>query len=218
MAKKYEFTGETKAWLGHTLHRIRALSSFEGVKAGDLGGWIEKEENLSQGGSAWVYGSAVVGASAVVDDSAVVYGEAVVCGSAVVCDSARVYDSARVCDEAVVCGSARVCDSAVVYDEARVYGSAWVYGSAVVWRTNHYFCIGPMGSRLDFTTFFRSKDKQIYVRCGCFHGDIDAFALKVQADHGNNQHAKAYMAAIELAKMQIDLSGDDPEVEEAADE
>ena len=152
MAKKYEFTGETKAWLGHTLHRIRALISFEGVKAGDLGGWIEKEENLSQDGSAWVYGSAVV------------------------------------CDE------------------------------AMVWRTNHYLCIGPMGSRLDFTTFFQSKDKQIYVRCGCFHGDIDAFALKVQAAHGNNQHAKAYMAAIELAKMQIDLSGDDPEVEEAADE
>lgn len=58
-----------------------------------------------------------------------------------------------------------------------------------------------MGSGLDFTTFFRSKDKQIHVKCGCFCGDIDAFALKVQATHGDNQHAKTYMAAIELAKM-----------------
>ena len=46
MNKKFEFTGETKAILGNTLHRIRALISFGEVGAGELGGWIEKEENL----------------------------------------------------------------------------------------------------------------------------------------------------------------------------
>ena len=51
--KKYEFTGETKQWLGRTLHRIRAVADFKlaggiKVKAGELGGWIEEEENLSQ--------------------------------------------------------------------------------------------------------------------------------------------------------------------------
>lgn len=46
--KKYEFTGETKVAFGVTLHRIRALVDIRaGVKAGAVGGWIEKEENLA---------------------------------------------------------------------------------------------------------------------------------------------------------------------------
>lgn len=48
--KKYELTDETKVEHGVTLHRIRALVDIVryGVKAGDLGGWIESEANLSQ--------------------------------------------------------------------------------------------------------------------------------------------------------------------------
>lgn len=58
--KKYEFTGESKELNGVTLHRIRAIKDFRNVKAGDLGGWIEKESNLSHYGDAWVYGNAEV--------------------------------------------------------------------------------------------------------------------------------------------------------------
>lgn len=55
---KYEFTGETKKNVhGVTLHRIRALVAIAaiGVAAGDLGGWIESENNLSVSDDAWVY-------------------------------------------------------------------------------------------------------------------------------------------------------------------
>lgn len=54
--RKYEFTGETKVFLNKTLHRIRAVVDFGTVHAGDVGGWIEKEENLNHCGDAWVYG------------------------------------------------------------------------------------------------------------------------------------------------------------------
>lgn len=47
MNKKYELIDETQEWNGRILHRIRALADFGDVKAGELGGWIEKEENLS---------------------------------------------------------------------------------------------------------------------------------------------------------------------------
>ena len=67
---KYEFTGETKLYFGRTLYKIKALISFGYVSSGDIGGWIEKEENLSQDGNAWVYGDAKV------------YGNAKVCGNA----------------------------------------------------------------------------------------------------------------------------------------
>ena len=92
MNRKYEFTGETRNWVGRTLHRIRAVRDFGDVKTGDLGGWIEKESNLSHAGDAWVRCNALVCGSAVVSNSAVV------CGSAVVRDSAVVGDSAVVCD------------------------------------------------------------------------------------------------------------------------
>ncbi len=63
MSNKYELTANTKQWCGRTLYQIRALQDIEEleVKAGDLGGWIEKIENLSQDGEAWVCGSYLAG-------------------------------------------------------------------------------------------------------------------------------------------------------------
>ena len=65
ISRKYELTKKKKVFLGTTLYRIRALKDFELldgtiIHAGDLGGWVEKEDNLSQEGSAWVSGEAEV--------------------------------------------------------------------------------------------------------------------------------------------------------------
>ena len=58
--KKYELTGETINVFGKTLHRIRATRDFSNVHAGDLGGFIEDERNLSHDENAWVGGNALV--------------------------------------------------------------------------------------------------------------------------------------------------------------
>ena len=52
--KKFELTTNTKMFLGKKLFQIKALISFGDVEAGELGGYIEKEENLSQADNAWV--------------------------------------------------------------------------------------------------------------------------------------------------------------------
>ena len=59
---KFELTAETKIVFGIKLFRIRALKAIAqfDVKVGDLGGWVEKENNLSQDGDAWVSGNAMV--------------------------------------------------------------------------------------------------------------------------------------------------------------
>ena len=165
--KKYELTSETKNVFGHILYRIKALSSFGCVSAGDLGGFLESEKNLSQNGDAWVYGNAEV------------YGDA------------RVY------------GDAWVSGNAEVYGDARVYGDAWVYGNAEVSEIGAIFWIGAIGSRNDTATFFRCRDGSIKVVCGCFFGNLDEFAKKVRKTHGDNDHAKVYMLAIEMAKIRI---------------
>ena len=137
--KKYEMTNESIEFIGVKLFRIRALQDFRDVKAGDLGGYIEREENLSQ------------------------------------------------------------------YDYCWVYGNARVYGNAEVYKNTHLLQIGAIGSRNGTTTFFRTKDKEIYVRCGCFTGDIEEFEKAVEEEHKGTKHEKTYKLAAELAKLQIDL-------------
>ena len=74
--KKYELTEETFTVFGKTLYRIRAVRDFGSVKTGEFGGYIEKEENLSHFGDAWVYGNAKVYGDARVSGNALVYGNA----------------------------------------------------------------------------------------------------------------------------------------------
>ena len=74
--KKYELTTNTKMRFGRKLFQIKALVSFGDVAAGDLGGYIEKEENLSHDGDAWVSGNAWVYGNAQVYGDARVYGNA----------------------------------------------------------------------------------------------------------------------------------------------
>ena len=84
--KKCELTNEKITFMGRVLHRIRALRNFGIVKVGDLGGFIESEDNLSQDGSCWVF------------DYAKVYGNARVYGNAMVFDYAKVFYCAEVFD------------------------------------------------------------------------------------------------------------------------
>lgn len=92
--KKYILTEETKEVQGVTLHRIKAFRDFGDINAGTLGGWIEREENLSHEGNAFVGGNAFVCGDAKVCGNAFVYGDAKVCGNAKVCGDAKVYGNA----------------------------------------------------------------------------------------------------------------------------
>ena len=86
--KKFELTANSKMCLGKKLFQIKALISFGNVEEGDLGGFIEKEDNLSQYGNAWVYGNAEVYGNARVYGDAEVYGDAWVSGDAEVSGNA----------------------------------------------------------------------------------------------------------------------------------
>ena len=93
--KKYELTNKIFKYKGRTLHIIKALIDFSDVKKGDLGGYVESEDNLSHKGECWIYGNAKV------------YDNAEVFGNAWVGGNAKVYGNARVCDDAWVCVNAK---------------------------------------------------------------------------------------------------------------
>ena len=220
--KKYELTGEVKVKFGVTFKRIRALIDFGNVKKGELGGFIEKEENLSHENNAWVYGNAKVYGDARVSGNAEVsgdawvygnakvygdawvYGNAEVSGNARVSGDAWVYGNAKVYGDAWVYGNARVSGNAKVYGDAKVYGNARVSGNARVYGNADYVLIGRIGSRLGFTTFFKNKNNKISVSCGCFLGTLAEFRAAVREKHGTDtKFAKVYQVAADLAEMQI---------------
>ena len=97
--KKFELTAEfVTNVFGKKLFRIKALVAFGNVEKGELGGFIEKEDNLSHDGDAWVYGNARVSGNAWVSGNARVSGNAWVSGNARVSGNA---------DYAVVAGFGR---------------------------------------------------------------------------------------------------------------
>lgn len=125
--KKYQLTSETITVNGHTLYRIQALKDFEDIKAGDLGGFIESENNLEQDSyfdsfdsTCWVY------------DNACVYDEARVADDATVRDNAQVFGFTMVLSSAEVFGNAQVFDYARIEGNAKIGGTAIISGIAVV--------------------------------------------------------------------------------------
>ena len=184
------------------LYRIKALRDFGNVKAGDLGGYIQSEDNLSHEGTCWVYDEAKVWDHAIirdrtrVHDEAYVYGNAKVYDDAYICNNARIYDEVelhgciKVCDAVRICGFAKVYgfvalyDHSVVCDNARVYNasirnSAMICSNAVIKRTSDYSVISQFGSVYRTTTFFRCEDNLIRVSCGCFTGTLEEFRERV---------------------------------------
>jgi acetyltransferase-like isoleucine patch superfamily enzyme len=128
---KYEFTGDTKIiYVGFNLtpvvlHRIRAIKNFLYdipfgnfcIVTGELGGWIEKESNLSHDGDCWVTDDAQVYQGATVRDNASIRGNAHIYGKALICDDSIVTHNARVSGNAIVRGKS------IIHSYMRVTGN-----------------------------------------------------------------------------------------------
>ena len=203
--KKFELTTDRIEENGTALYRIKALIDFGDVKAGDLGGYVEKEENLSQYGSAWVSDNAFVLGNARVSDNALVSGDTLVCGNAQVYGNAQVSGSACVRDNARVYGNALVYGNACVYGNARVSGDAQVYDNAWICSNADYIYLKGFGSHNRSTTMFRTKGGNICVSCGCFSGTLEEFESKVKETHGSNKFAREYLALVEAAKIHFEV-------------
>ena len=143
---KFKLTDETIQINGYTLYRIKALKYLMlthkfpfFVRKGQLGGFVEKEDNLSQDGKCWIYNEAKVYGKAKVYNNAQVYGYAQVYGNAWVYGNAQIYGGARVCGDGEIYDYAKVYNNAVIADYAKVFGNAKVFDNAIVYNTAQVF-------------------------------------------------------------------------------
>ena len=199
MERHYEFTGETKWFYDKKLYRIRATEDLplHEVKQGELGGWIEKYENLAV--YAWVA------------DEAKVFGNARVSGNAKVDDNVWVYGNAKINGNTKVFGEAIISGNSEIYGNAKVFnnvdiGEALIAGEAQIKDNNDYCVFSCFGSRNRMTTFFKTTTEEISVICGCFSANLEEFKKKVIETHGNNKFAKEYLAMIELVKIKFEIN------------
>ena len=189
----YEFTGETIEYCFRTLHRIRAIKDLpiHCVEAGELGGWIEKEENLQ--GGAWVFDEAKV------FDNAIVYGHAKIYNNALVYQDAKVYGDAAILNDSVIFGNAEVFGNAKVYNHTLIYEDAKI-------KSNNDFCsFINFGSANNETTFFRTKGNGVLVYCGCFSGTLQEFVDRVKETHKGTKYEKEYLTVVELVKLKFNI-------------
>ncbi len=127
-------------WIGdkRALYRIQALVDIpaHGVKAGDLGGYVERERSLSHDGDSWVGGDARVFSQARVRDNALVDGHARVAYRAVVEDNAHVGGHSTISQWASVGGSAEVDGFSNLSWHSRADGTAKLQDAKLLMNTH----------------------------------------------------------------------------------
>lgn len=161
--RKYEITDiehPEYPWL----HRIRALRDVGmDVSEGDLGGYVQSEDNLSQQGSCWLYNDSIVCDEAVVSDGAQLREQSIIKGSAYVSGSACVSGQAVIEDYAIVTagtidgrafvrGYARIAANQTTQLSPQITDQALVYGDVCGQITVCDQAIILPGTRVDLPT------------------------------------------------------------------
>ena len=158
---KYKITDETIKYLGKTLHRIEALCTFDDVKIGDKGGFIESENNLSQEGTCWVYNNAKVLEQAVVSGDACIYDNAVVRGNALVYNNADVTLRASVSGNTKIYGNACISGNAIINGEAQVFDNANIRGYAIIRDNAKVYGYAEIAGNSNITDYVEIYDNAV---------------------------------------------------------
>lgn len=123
--RKYELTNITMKFKERTLYRIRALKDFSDVKAGDLGGWVSSEYNLSQYGNCWIYNNAKC------MDSSRIYDNSAMYDNAVMCNSSKMHDFSAMFDDSEMRGKSEMHSCSGMYNDSILKGEEKLYGELI---------------------------------------------------------------------------------------
>jgi len=146
MNKKYKTTNETKQITFNsdlksipiTLNRIQALRSFDDVKKGELGGWIDSTSILEDEGNCWIADEACVFGASLIKDNAKIIDAAKVFGS-LIKENASVEESANVYN-AFAFGNCRIYGHSQVKNGATIYGKAEIFDDAIIENSGTHVC------------------------------------------------------------------------------
>lgn len=178
---------------------------------------------MSQKDLCWIYPDAYACEESSIRGDAKLHARVIASGKCVISGKAILSGTIHVSDCACITGSPRI-ENIYKYSSMIIGGNTSISSDAVLQTSNiklyrerfkknaqifrevDYLCAGPIGSRYDYTTFYRTKNQGIWVCCGCFNGSINEFAKAVRKTHPvGSQFRDEYLNAIRLAKSKLDI-------------
>ena len=135
MEKKYKITDIEMAWNDHTLHRIESLKDFtlingKEVRKGDLGGWVESENNLSQEGLCWIYDECKMYENAGRSENSIGYGSSQQHGNSQQYGNSQQFGDSRQYRNSRQYGNSIQYGNSMQSENSRQYGNSMQYGNS----------------------------------------------------------------------------------------
>ena len=164
------------------------------IEIGTIGGYVEKESNLSQSGECWiggdakVYGNAKVSNHAHVKDDAVVKDNAIVTDmtlvdhGAIIKDYATVSASAYVSGNSVIYGNSKITDKAFITGNGYVHGHAWIGGKVLLQNENKIYGNVKLSGDMNISDSQISGNVHIRSNLTIIHANIKDMNLDCDAD------------------------------------
>lgn len=184
MNKKYELLKDDYIeYKGKTLYRIKALRDFGYIKKGELGGYIQSENNLSHEGDCWVYGNACI------YDNAKVY------------DNARVYGYAEVYGDSCIRGNVNIHGKTLIHGDAKASGNINVNEGIIIGKVSMpYKDIFQYQCKNRMLTAILTEDDNILYTLGCQENITEEeFIYRIHNKNGGlkeNLHRYEYLKLI----------------------
>lgn len=158
----------------------------------------------------YIAGDAIVTDTAVVENSNITGRTSIGSNATVLCSN--IYGNAKIRDCAVVARASLSGDAIITGDSVipggNITAAAKIH-SGLIRSALDYFVVGPIGSRDDYTTFYKGYNDSIRVKCGCFYGTLDEFEDAVKETHVSNPlYLSEYLTMAEIARNRFKLEDD----------
>ena len=140
--KKYEILMDEKNTIefeGRVLHRIRALKNFGLVEIGEIGGYVQTEDNLSQYGNCWIYDDAKCMDNAKCTDNSVMYWNSCMYDNSRMFNNSKMYDNTKMFDNSRMFNNSKMSDNTKMFDNAMMYGNSAMYNNSQMFNDSNMF-------------------------------------------------------------------------------
>jgi len=105
-------------------YRVKALRDFSDIKAGDVGGFVTSEHNLSQNGDCWVYDDAKM------FDNSEIHNDAKMHNNSEMHNNSKMLNNSEMFDSSKMHNNSKMYDSSKMYDNSKMRVNSEMLGNS----------------------------------------------------------------------------------------
>jgi len=115
-------------------YQIRALKDIEsmGIRKGDLGGYVNDKDNLSQEGNCWIFNDSRMFNNSRMYDNSKMHNNSMMFNNSEMHDNSEMYDNARMYNNSKMHNNTVMFNNSEMHDNSEMYGKSRMFDSAVL--------------------------------------------------------------------------------------